>query len=98
MGGHEGAEKNSDKSTETIARCSCCRNKGSFQQCCLPIKDSASMDSTTSSVPGDLLDNAPRAHAIVIFLSILEHLASCLLCSALLCLHPARTRCLDVLP
>lgn len=40
------------------------------------------MDSTTSSVPGDLLDNAPRAHAIVIFLSILEHLASCLLCSA----------------
>lgn len=89
MGGHVGAKKiptNRQKQLHA-ARAVATRD--------LSIKDSASMDSTTSSVPDDLLDNAPRAHAIVIFLSILEHLASCLLCSASTLPEP---ECLDVLP
>lgn len=91
MGSHEGAKKNSDKSTETLVAArdlfnnAACQSRIQHQWTC----------STTSSVPGDLLDNAPRAHAIVNFPSILEHLASCLLCSASTLPEP---ECLDMLP
>lgn len=84
MGGHVGAKKiptNRQKqlhaaravATRDLFNNAACQSRIQHQWTC----------STTSSVPDDMLDNAPRAHAIVIFLSILEHLASCLLCSAL---------------
>lgn len=90
MGGHEGAEKNSDKSTETIARCSCCRNKGSFQQCCLPIKDSASMD-----MQHDLVSpwrSAQQCASGSCHCYLPFHIGAPCFLSALLCFHPARTR------